>query len=100
MRSSRRIARVTPAFRWICSVGFTTLNVAGVRDGTVDAAFVRPPLLEPDLEQLDLGREALVVRPARAPSARPPASDLQREISAASSSCGGRGTTGRTAWMR
>jgi DNA-binding transcriptional LysR family regulator len=48
------------------SVGFTTLNVARVRDGTVDAAFVRPPLLEPDLEQLQLGREELVcVLPSR-----------------------------------
>jgi DNA-binding transcriptional LysR family regulator len=47
-------------------VGTTTTNAAALRDDAIDAAFVRPPLLDDGLEVLDLGREPMVcVLPTR-----------------------------------
>jgi DNA-binding transcriptional LysR family regulator len=42
------------------SVGHTSLHVEQLRQGAIDVAFVRPPLGDPDLEELMLGREPLV----------------------------------------
>ena len=42
------------------SAGYSALHVEQLRDGSLDAAFVRPPLHEGDLEELELAREPLV----------------------------------------
>jgi DNA-binding transcriptional LysR family regulator len=47
-------------------VGTTTLNAEGLREDAIDAAFLRPPLVDDGLELLDLGREPMVcVLPTR-----------------------------------
>jgi DNA-binding transcriptional LysR family regulator len=47
-------------------VGTSTTNAAALRDDSIDAAFVRPPLLDDGLEVLELGREPMVcVLPTR-----------------------------------
>jgi DNA-binding transcriptional LysR family regulator len=42
------------------SLGTTMLHVEQLRAGEIDAGFVRPPLEEPGLEELRLGREPMV----------------------------------------
>jgi DNA-binding transcriptional LysR family regulator len=52
-------------------VGNTSLHAEKLREGSLDVAFVRPPLLDPDLEELALAREPLVcVLPSEHPLAR------------------------------
>jgi DNA-binding transcriptional LysR family regulator len=47
-------------------VGTSTLNAMALREDAIDVAFVRPPLVDDDLEVLDLGREPMVcVLPTR-----------------------------------
>ena len=42
------------------SVGYTSLHAEQLRHGLIDVAFVRPPLLDPALEEHELAREPLV----------------------------------------
>jgi DNA-binding transcriptional LysR family regulator len=52
-------------------VGTSTLNALALREDAIDAAFVRPPLVDGGLEVLDLGREPMVcVLPTRHPLTR------------------------------
>jgi DNA-binding transcriptional LysR family regulator len=52
-------------------VGTSTLNALALREDAIDAAFVRPPLVDDAIEVLDLGREPMVcVLPTRHPLAR------------------------------
>ena len=47
-------------------VGTTLLNAQRLRDDVIDAAFVRPPVIDEGLELMDLGREPMVcVLPTR-----------------------------------
>lgn len=41
-------------------VGQTSIHAEQLRRGTIDVAFVRPPLNDPELEELELAREPLV----------------------------------------
>ena len=60
-----------PAVELVLDVGTTTLNAVALREDLIDAAFVRPPLVDEGLEVLDLGREPMVcVLPTRHPLAR------------------------------
>ncbi len=53
------------------SVGYTSLHAEQLRHGLIDVAFVRPPLLDPGIEELELAREPLVcVLPSAHPLAR------------------------------
>ncbi len=55
------------------SVGNTILHAEQLRHGLIDVAFVRPPLLDPGIEELELAREPLVcVLPHGAPAGPPP----------------------------
>jgi DNA-binding transcriptional LysR family regulator len=42
------------------SVGYTSLHAEQLRHGLIDVAFVRPPLLDPGIEEHELAREPLV----------------------------------------
>lgn len=67
-----------PGVQLELDVGTSTLNAVALRDDLIDAAFVRPPLLDDGLEVLDLGREPMVCvlptrhRLARRRTVRPP----------------------------
>jgi len=53
------------------SVGYTSLHAEQLRHGLIDVAFVRPPLLDPALDERELAREPLVcVLPKTHPLAR------------------------------
>jgi DNA-binding transcriptional LysR family regulator len=49
-----------PDVELVLSLGTTMLHVEQLRAGEIDVGFVRPPLEEPGLEELTLGREPMV----------------------------------------
>ncbi|MBL7258096.1 LysR family transcriptional regulator [Paractinoplanes lichenicola] len=56
-----RFRRENPNVEVIAETGWTALNVAGLLSGKFDAAFVRPPLYEPELRCRILGTEELLL---------------------------------------
>jgi DNA-binding transcriptional LysR family regulator len=50
-----------PSVEVLLTLGYTGLHIEQLRSGQLDAAFVRPPLDEPDLDLLVVGADPLVV---------------------------------------
>jgi DNA-binding transcriptional LysR family regulator len=60
-----------PGVDLVLDVGTSTLNADALRDDAIDVAFIRPPLVDDELEVVHLGREPMVcVLPTRHPLAR------------------------------
>jgi DNA-binding transcriptional LysR family regulator len=49
-----------PDVELVLDIGQTGAHAEQLRRGTIDIAFVRPPLLDPELEEVELAREPLV----------------------------------------
>ena len=77
-RSSRPSAPAIPDVALELSVGYTSLHAEQLRHGLIDVAFVRPPLLDPGIEEHELAREPLVCVLPSAHRAGPPPRDRPR----------------------
>jgi DNA-binding transcriptional LysR family regulator len=49
-----------PEAELVLDIGQTSAHAEQLRRGTIDIAFVRPPLLDPELDEVELAREPLV----------------------------------------
>ena len=74
------------------------LHVEQLHAGDIDVGFVRPPLDDPGLEELPLGREPMVCVLPEGPSARRPGHGPDPRTSTPSRSCGGPRSHGPGAW--